>query len=350
MRDPDLERRVEQELFRWVDHTGRSVVAPDVEHIHRRAESRTARGIAVTFAATTVAGLLLGAAVIGVGGIGMRDGQPAGPVAARPVATAAHATPTERSPTAPGAGAGGRGAAASAPASRPPDSSVPVPTSDVAPSPDAGPSQTPGSEPTRPAARGTPAATGVRPSAATPTVVPPTAVPPTQVPPTQVPPTTRPPTAGPTPSAPTPQSQTSATALGRPPLALHVAFRSSARDAQGCRTARRVDRTVHAPTPRSVVRAVLDGPTGAERGRGVGSVYGRDGRTTPASIAVDWGRRLVTVDLQSLSSVGISPAACRGREIRGPVLDALGQYDQRWSVRFTVRGNPRAFPRYLEGS
>lgn len=345
MRDPDLERRVEEEFLRWADRTGRGVVAPDVEQIHRRAETRTVRGLAVTFAATTVAGLLLGAAVIGVGGIGMRDGSPAGRVAARPAATVATATPTERSPTAPVAGAGGRGAAASAsaPASRPPDSSVPVPTSDVVPSPDAGPSRKPGPEPTRPGARRPPAAPGVRPSAA------PTAVPPTAVPPTQVPPTTRPPTTGLTPSAPTPQSQPSATALGRPPLALHVAFRSGARDAQGCRAARRVDRTVHAPTPRSVVRAVLDGPTGAERGRGVGSVYGRDGRTTPASIAVDWGRRLVTVDLQSLSSVGISPAACRGREIRGPVRDALGQYDPRWSVRFTVRGDPAAFSRYVNG-
>lgn len=327
MRDPDLEHRVEEEFGRWADRISWNVTAPDVEQIHRRAETRTVRGIAVTFAATAVAGLLLGAAVIGVGGIGMQDGRPSDRVAVRPAATAAGPTQSHRSPAAPVAGAGGR---------------------------DAGPSRTPSPDPTRPGARRTPAAPAVRPSAAptasSPPAVPPRTVPPRTVRPTGAPPTTRPPTAGPGASAPTPQSQTSATTPGRPPLVLHAAFRSDARDAQGCRTSRRVDRTLHAPTPRSVVRAVLDGPTGAERGRGVGSVYGRGGRTTPADIAVDWARRVVTVDLQSLSSVGISPVVCRGREIRGPVLDALGQYDPRWSVRFTVRGDPRAFPRYLEGS
>lgn len=322
MRDPDLERRVEEELLRWADRTGRGVVAPDLEQIHRRAETRTARGIAVTLAATAVAGLLLGAVVVGVGGIGMQDGRPSGRVAARSADTAAGPAPAHRSPTAPVAGAGGRGAAASTPSSRPRTGSTPVPTSAAAPEPEPSRELSPG--PTPPAARRTATTPMVQSSA--------------------------PATTAPTPSMPTPQSRMSATAVGRPPFTLRMAFRSGDHDAQGCRTTWRVDRTVAAATPRTVVRAVLDGPTGAERERGVGSVYGRDGRTTPANIVVDWGRRLVTVDLGSVSSVGISPTACRGREIRGPVLDALGQYDPRWSVRFTVRGDPKAFPRYLNGS
>lgn len=240
MRDPDLERRVADELVRWVDRTGRTVVVPDVEQIHRRADTRTVRGIAVTFTATAVAGLVLGAAVIGVGGIGMRDGMTAGRPAAPPAAIAG-----------------------------------PAP------------------------------------------VHPPAAV---------------------------------SGAAGRPPLTLRLAFRAGTHDARGCRSVRRVDRALQAPTPRSVVRAVLDGPTATERGSGVHSVYGRGARTTSATVTVDRARRVVTVDLGSLAHIDVSPAACRRREIHGPVLDALGQYDPRWSVRFTVRGDPAAVSRYVNGS
>ena len=142
----------------------------------------------------------------------------------------------------------------------------------------------------------------------------------------------------------------SATTIARPPLALRVGFRSGQLDSQGCRTVRRAGRIVSAPTPRSVVRTVLDGPTGRERADGVGSVFGRSGQPTPATVTVDWTERTVTVDLASISPVAISPTRCRNREVRDPVVDALRQFDPRWSVRFTVAGSADRFTDYLDGA
>lgn len=327
MRDPDPDR-VQHELARLVDRTDRLVETPDVAHIHRRAESRTIRGIAATFAVTTVVGVALAGAVVGVGGVGMHEGQPtarAGHRAGSAAPTGADAPPAD---TGPPLGAAPQGTVA-APTLR----SQPTPVRPVPP-PHAGPT-------TRP----TPA----------PTVVLSPTEPARSPPPTRAPAPVRtmaPSRVAPTPSpvAPAPQTGTSATTITRPPLVLSVSFRSGQLDAQGCPTARRVDRTVPAPTPRSVVRAVLAGPTVKERGRGVRSVFGQDGQPTPATLTVDWARHVMTVDFSSTSAVGISPSSCRGREIRGPVVDALRQYDPRWSVRFSVSGRPAGFTDYVDGA
>ena len=322
MRDPGLDR-VDHELARLVDRTDRVLAPPDVAHIHRRAESRTIRGIAATFAVTTVVGVGLAGLVVGVGGVGMHDGQPMGRAGSA-------ASTGGRGPavTAPPPGAGPQGTVAAPTSRHRPTPSPSVPTTNAVPGQQPGPTGTtvprPAQSPhSRPPTR---APSSVR--SAVPSPVAPT----------------------PPPVAPSPRTEMSATTVARPPLVLRVDFKSGQLDSQGCRTTSRVSRTVPAPTPRSVVRTVLDGPSGVERGRGLHSVFGRSGQPTPATVAADWNERMVTVDFASISPMGVSPTHCRGREIRGPIVDALRQYDPRWSVRLTVAGSADRFTDYLNGA
>lgn len=323
MRNRDRDRGLDAAYARLVDRTDQVVETPDVATIHRRVDLRSVRGIGLTFAATSVAGLLLGAVVLGIGGIGMGpdSGRSAGHRAAPSYRAAGPAT-TPRVPlTAP------QGTARPPGSPRAATPTAPVRTAHAAPPTVSRTTSRPTPSPTRsdPPPWSTPS-----PSA------PPSAPPTSRLTPSRVP-------------SPSPSSAMNATAVPRAPLRIWVGYKSGQLDDRGCRRTRRVARTVVAPTPEAVVATVLAGPSPAERDDGVHTLYGRSGRPTPARVEADWSKRVLIVDYPAPDPIAYAPADCRGPEIRWPVVDALRQSHPGWTVRFTLQGSAERFTDYVNG-
>ncbi|MGL5809916.1 MAG: hypothetical protein ACRCYQ_08230 [Nocardioides sp.] len=159
------------------------------------------------------------------------------------------------------------------------------------------------------------------------------------------------PTAVPTSVDPARPSSTNPGATSSAPAAtrsIDVVFRIATLTDKGCRKTERVSRRIpESATAEDPVRAVLAGPTAAERSAGVRSAFGLGGRPTRASVAVLESDRVVVVDFASRQALE-RPPGCGGGEIIYPLEKALEQWRPGWQVKCRIGGSTATFQDYLD--
>ncbi|MGH2736727.1 MAG: GerMN domain-containing protein [Actinomycetota bacterium] len=99
---------------------------------------------------------------------------------------------------------------------------------------------------------------------------------------------------------------------------------------------------------RTALTELFEGPTRAERRRGLGSIFGPHSIDFLRRVAIDNGT--ATVDVRDLSLIPQVSTSCAGSHFVGSLTQTVFQFESIAQVRYLSRGSCRRFWRGLEST